>query len=231
MTLMVLVLWDIDHTLIDTGGLSLELCQRAFRAATGRELRPVDLASGRTDLDVGYETLRANEIEPTASMRAALASALAETYEKAADELVARGRVLPGAAAAVERLAQEPGVQQGVLTGNLRRIARAKLAAYGLDSMLDLDASAYGDDHRVRADLVPVAQRAATARTGASYEGAGTVLIGDTPNDVAAAATAGVRLIAVATGRTSASGLRAAGADHVVGDLTDTERIAQLVLS
>lgn len=225
----VLVLWDIDHTLIDTGGLSFELYQRGFRAATGQELRPVELASGRTDLDVGYETLRANEIEPTARMLAALASALVETYEKATDELVERGRVLPGAVAAVERLSREPQIQQGVLTGNLRRIARAKLAAYGLDTMLDLDASAYGDDHLVRADLVPAARLVATERYGLSYEGAGTVLVGDTPNDVAAAKTAGARIIAVATGRTSASDLHAAGAEHVLADLTDTERIVQLV--
>lgn len=227
----VLVLWDIDHTLIDLGGLSFDLYRRAFRLAMDRELRPVNLSSGRTDLDVMHQTLRANGIEPTVATRSTLASALIETYRCAQEELRSKGRVLPGAVESLERLSRERRVHQGVLTGNLRSVAAAKLAAYRLDGFLDLESSAYGDDHLERADLVPVAIRAAQARTGISHEPADTVLIGDTPNDIAAAAAAGARVIAVATGRTSAADLRESGAGNVLDDLTDTEQVARLTLS
>lgn len=83
-----------------------------------------------------------------------------------------------------------------MLTGNLREVARIKLEVFGLDSHLDLDSSAYGDDHRDRAELVAIAQSRTSARTGTIFGNRNTVLIGDTPNDVEAGATAGFGLSA-----------------------------------
>jgi phosphoglycolate phosphatase-like HAD superfamily hydrolase len=133
-------------------------------------------------------------------------------------------RALPGAAAAIAALAAA-GARQSVLTGNIRPLAAAKLAAAGLGEHLDLDVGAYGDVHEVRAELVPVARQAARAAYGADFGGQSTVLIGDTPLDVAAALATGARAVGVATGSFSAADLVAAGAHIVLPDLTDTSLV------
>jgi phosphoglycolate phosphatase len=102
-----------------------------------------------------------------------------------------------------------------------------KLAAAGLGEHLDLDVGAYGDVHEIRAELVAVARQAAWAAYGADFTGPSTVLIGDTPLDVAAALATGARAVGVATGSFTAADLAAAGAHAVLPDQTD----ASLVLA
>ncbi len=87
-----------------------------------------------------------------------------------------------------------------MLTGNIRPLATVKLAAAGLGEHLDLDVGAYGDVHEVRAELVPVARQGGPAAYGADFGGQSTVLVGDTPLDVAAALATGARAVGVATG-------------------------------
>ncbi|HEX4609046.1 MAG TPA: hypothetical protein VH092_12640, partial [Urbifossiella sp.] len=91
-------------------------------------------------------------------------------------------------------------VHQSVLTGNIRLLAEVKLAALGLRDGLDLCIGAYGDDHEDRAELVQVARRRAAGvhgRTPAAFAGTSTVVVGDTPLDVAAALSAGARAVGV----------------------------------
>jgi phosphoglycolate phosphatase-like HAD superfamily hydrolase len=116
-----------------------------------------------------------------------------------------------------------------VLTGNLRDVARIKLEVFMLDTRLDLEASAYGDDHSERPKLVAIAQARASERTGTTFDNPHTILIGDTPKDIEAGLTAGVRVIAVASGKSSAEELRSAGATIIIDDLTDSEHIARLI--
>jgi phosphoglycolate phosphatase-like HAD superfamily hydrolase len=175
--------------------------------------------SGRTELDITAESLRLNGIELTEQMTATLAAALVQGYQDAREELRTVGRALPGAAGAFAGLAREPAVYQTVLTGNLRDVARIKLEAFDLDRFLDLASGAYGDDDPNRSRLVALAQQRVRARTGVVFGDDGTVLIGDTPNDVEAGLAAGVRVIGVATGKTSAPELRDAGVHNVVTSL------------
>jgi len=224
------VLWDVDHTLIETRGVGFAIYQRAFRAATGRPLDRLAQVAGRTELDIMRETLLINDIEPTADAVNKLAAALAQGYEDAREELATIGRALPGAEETLDQLAVNPRAIQGVLTGNLRDIARIKLEVFGLAAYLDLTCSAYGNDHTERARLVAIAQDRASKRTGIVFDNAHTVLLGDTPNDVKAAAVAGVRLVAVATGKSTTDDLIAAGASDVVPDLTNPARTAWLIL-
>jgi phosphoglycolate phosphatase-like HAD superfamily hydrolase len=143
------------------------------------------------------------------------------------------GTVLPGvrdALAAVARHAAQGPLVQSLLTGNLPALARVKLDALGLTEHLDLDAGAYGDVSPVRADLVPVARRNAAARYGADFSGRATVLVGDTPHDIEAAAVSGARALGVATGRFSAAQLAEAGADIVLPDLASTEHVVAALL-
>jgi phosphoglycolate phosphatase len=229
-SLRVLVLWDVDHTLMETRGVGFTIYQRAFIAATGRPLDQLARISGRTELDIMHETLRIHGVEATDDAISTLAAALARGYEDARDELATAGRALPGARATLQLLSGDSRVLQGVLTGNLRDVARIKLEVFGLATYLDLGASAYGNDNADRAQLVTIAQHRASERAGVVFDNAHTVLLGDTPNDVQAAASAGVRVIAVATGKGSPDDLASAGAAVVLTDLTDPSRAIRLIL-
>jgi phosphoglycolate phosphatase-like HAD superfamily hydrolase len=213
------VLWDVDHTLIETRGVGRAIYDRAFPAATGKPLAELASVSGRTELDIMAETLRINGIKPTNGMVTRLADELVQGYEDAREELRTVGRALPGARDVLASLADEPASHQSVLTGNLREVTRIKLEVFGLDGYLDLASGAYGDDHSDRPKLVALAQRRAGARTGDVFGNDATALIGDTPQDVEAGLAAGVRVIGVATGKTSAEELRDAGAHDVASNL------------
>jgi phosphoglycolate phosphatase len=236
-----LVLWDVDHTLINAGGASSDLCRLVFAELFGRELTELAPMAGRTDRAIAAETLALAGIDQAGQVESFLA-ALARRAPWLTAQVRRRGRVLPGAAAALAALAavgsgpdaaggaNPPLLVQSVLTGNMRPLAEAKLGALGLDGALDLNVGAYGDHHAARAELVPVARRSAAAAYGGEFAGTATVLIGDTPLDVEAAAAAGARAVAVATGDCGAAELAAAGADAVLPDLTDTGRVVAAVL-
>ena len=214
-----LLLWDVDHTLIETRGVGFAIYQRAFPAATGRPLTELAKVSGRTELDIMRETLRINGVEPTEEAVNQLAEALIQGYEDARDELGGQGRALPGARETLAELAADQTIYQTVLTGNLREVARIKLEVFGLDGFLDLVAGAYGDDHQERVELVAIAQQRAGERAGVEFGNEVTVLIGDTPNDVAAGLAADVRVIGVATGKTRLDELHDAGATWAVDEV------------
>jgi phosphoglycolate phosphatase len=226
-----LVLWDVDHTLIETRGVGRAIYDRAFSAATGRPLTELASVSGRTELDIMAESLRINGIQPTDGMVTKLANALVQGYEDAREELRTVGRALPGAHDTLASLADQPAIHQSVLTGNLREVARIKLEVFGLDGYLDLASGAYGDDDSDRPKLVALAQRRAGERTGVVFGNDATVLVGDTPKDVEAGLAAGVRVIGVATGKTTAQELRGAGAQEVTSNIKDAQgalkRLAQ----
>lgn len=220
-----LVLWDVDHTLIETRGIGRAIYDHAFPAAAGKPLAKLAAIAGRTELDIMRESLRINDIEPTDEMVRQLAAALVRGYDGARDELRTVGRALPGAEAVLRHLAGDAAVYQSVLTGNLREVARIKLEVFGLDPYVDLEAGAYGDDNPERAKLVAIAQDRANVRAGTVFGNGTTVLVGDTPNDVAAGRAAGVRVIGVATGKTTTDELQEAGATWTAHNLHECQRI------
>jgi phosphoglycolate phosphatase len=224
-----LVLWDIDHTLINAGGGSDQAYNVVFRELFGRELSAIAPMAGRTDRAIALDTLaRAGVGDPQRHIEAFLAGLAAQG--PALRAVVGHvGRTLPGAAAALAAVAALGGspalVVQSVLTGNVRPLAEAKLESLGLTGHLDLDIGAYGDHHEDRAELVHLARRNAARAYRRDFAGEATVVIGDTPLDVAAAQAAGARSVAVATGASSAAELAAAQAGVVLPDLTDTAAV------
>jgi phosphoglycolate phosphatase-like HAD superfamily hydrolase len=222
-----LILWDVDHTLIATRGVGREIFREAFEQATGRPMERMADVSGRTEPDIFRETLALHSIEPSEQLYARFAEALAAGHAAKINLLRQRGRALPGAAAALEALHAIPGVIQSVLTGNLKPVAITKLAALGLDAHLDFEVGAYGSDDSVRANLVEIARQRATEKYRVSLDESSTVLIGDTPSDVATAHQGGAAVIAVASGRSDMEDLRAAGAEIVLADLTNTTALVK----
>jgi phosphoglycolate phosphatase-like HAD superfamily hydrolase len=241
-----LVLWDLDGTLLNAGGVGAELYTTVFGQLFGRSLDALAPMAGRTDRAIILETLElAGIAEPRRYVDPFIAGLTARA-PSVREAIALRGRALPGATAALAALAALPSgrdgasgfggrVHQSVLTGNVRPVAEVKLAALGLRDLLDLCIGAYGDDHEVRTELVGVARRRAAARyggsaPGADFGGVSTVVAGDTPLDIAAALAAGARAVGVATGPFTAADLRAAGAHAVLPDLTDTSLVLSALL-
>jgi phosphoglycolate phosphatase len=219
-----LVLWDVDYTLVSADGLGTRLYEAVFREMFGRELTVVAPKAGRTDRAIAGDTLELAGV-PRAEAGAFLAALGLMCADGAVPGPV---RPLAGASSAIAALASA-GIRQSVLTGNIRPLAELKLRRAGLAGLLDLDAGAYGDAHEVRAELVGVARRAALEVYGADFPGPATVLVGDTPLDVEAALATGARAVAIATGSYPFADLVAAGAHVVLPDLTDTARVVAAV--
>lgn len=230
-----LVLWNIDLTLVDVVRVSRDAYAEAFRRVTGRPLVALPQIAGRTDSEIFFEALAYNQAASGPAeaggqeLLATYISELAAAFSARRELLGQQGRVLPGAREAVAATAELPGVVQTVLTGSIRPNAVAKLHAFGLEQYLDLEIGGYGSEVFLKgAQLLDTRSRAA-AKYGAAFGPGSTVYLADSIRDVEAAATGGARCVAVASGRSTASELRAAGADVVVEDLCDVAAVVAAI--
>src|ERR1700726_2848959 len=112
-----LVLWDIDHTLIETRGVGSQVYAEAFAKVTGHRLDKMPDLAGRTEPVIFRDALKVNGVEPDENLYDQFADEQARGYAAHLDELRARGRALPGATEALRALAQRDDVIQSVLTG------------------------------------------------------------------------------------------------------------------
>lgn len=225
-----LVLWDIDGTLVDSAGLGRDAFLEAFEEVTGSPPARLVPFAGRTDPEIALDMLEVAGIEDSEQLLGDFERALAAAMSRRAGLVRELGRPFPGVRESLERLRDESGVTQSLLTGNIEPNAEVKLAAFGLDQLLDLEIGAYGSDHRVRGELVKVARRKALDLRGAAFDPDEVVLVGDTPLDVAAAIAGGARAVGVATGPFGEDDLRHSGADAVLPDLADIESVLTAVL-
>ncbi|WP_409239831.1 HAD family hydrolase [Streptomyces sp. PA5.6] len=217
-----LVLWDIDHTLMTMRGLGGELWADAFEEVTGVPLREQASVTGSTERVILRETARLHDIPFSDDLFTRFADALGAVHLRRAAEVRERGHALAGAATVLAAL-DKRGVRQSVVTGNVRGAAEVKLATFGLDTYLRLDDGAYGEDGEERPELL----LAALAR--ADVPAADAVFLGDTPADVKGGRDAGVRVVAVATGKTTRAALQEAGAEVVLDELVDTGRVLDVI--
>ena len=232
-----LVLWDIDGTLVQAGDVGRDIFTEAFQAVLGRA--PDQVAArmlamaGRTDPEIALEFLAAHEIAEADGERhlPAFSEALATALAAKAALIRERGRALPGAREILAALGRSDGVVQSLLTGNVQPNALLKLASFELDGYLDFEVGGFGSDHHHRPSLVEVARAKAEGKYGTAFAGPATVLVGDTPLDVAAGRAGGARVVAVATGPYGVAELESTGADAVLADLRDTGAALTAILS
>lgn len=225
-----LVLFDIDGTLLSSGGAG----KRAFADALVEVFGtagPVDAYSmaGRTDPQIARELLTAAGVE--ASRIEAALDGLWRVYVRNLEREIAGTEVhtFPGVHALVERVeAAGNGVLPGLLTGNVAEGARLKLERAGI-GFARFRVGAFGSDHADRPELPAVAVARAEALTGHRYRGKEIVVVGDTPLDVACGRHLGVRTIAVATGGHPREELAACDPDHLFDDLADTARVWEAI--
>lgn len=225
-----LVLFDIDGTLLRAGDPAhKEAFVTALRQVYGypATLDGVPLA-GMLDsqiarLVLARHGLAANDVDARLIEAAAL---MGEAYAAAVSAGSRVDRLLPGTVALAKHLC-DAGYGLGVLTGNVRAVARAKLAAARINTLLPI--GAYGDTAQERAHLVEMALRDAERHYAVAFPLERTVLIGDTPRDIEAARAGGARIIAVATGRSTVEQLAAHSPDAVFPDLTATQAVLDAI--
>lgn len=225
-----LVLFDIDGTLLRAGDpLHQKAFVEAFEEVYGLPvtLEGVQLA-GMLDANIARTLFDIHELDHTEadSLLDRMMTSMGGRYRKAVMEIELRERLLPGVSEAVQACA-ERGWATGVLTGNARSVAYAKLERAGLADLLVT--GAYGDSARERAHLVEVAIAAADEAVGQRFSPDRTVLVGDTPQDISAARQAGTRIVAVATGRFDVHKLAQLEPDAVLQDLGDTDAFVHAV--
>jgi phosphoglycolate phosphatase len=224
---LVHLLFDIDGTLL--GGTTQPVGQAMLAALT--EVHGIDAAAIRTQIATDGRTdgeiARAILVDAGVSDDRidALADSVRDSCGRFAAALLAddlSDAVLPGVRELLHVLDAQPGVRLGLLTGNYEEIARLKLARAGIGEVFPAGQGAYGSDAEDRTVLPEIARRRA-GTDGAPYPRGETVVIGDTPRDIACARADGVRCIAVATGSFTREAL--AAADAVAADASELKQI------
>ncbi len=213
------LLFDIDGTLISTGGASDRAWHRAFLELHGVEVNVPDYTGkGIPDPAVGLQCFRgAIGREPEGDEMAKL-MALRQRYLAEEVETSPGYRVMPGAVETLDRLTGE-GRLVGLITGNTEPAAHIKLARGGLNEYFAF--GGYGSDANERVDVCRKALDRAEIAAGGRLDRAGSIATGDTPRDVEAGHGAGIRVLGVATGEYSVAQLGEAGADWVTASLAD----------
>jgi phosphoglycolate phosphatase len=223
-----LILWDIDGTLIRSGGLAAEIFELALATVVGEVPRERVRMSGKTDPQIISEYLATMGVNDPGVLPAVLQ--LAERELAAAEPLLSeQGSICAGVSDLLERLSTCERVTQTLLTGNVAPNARVKLRAFGLDHFVDFEIGAYGSDHAERTNLVPIALERAARLRSLHIDPDRTWVIGDTPNDAACARAGGVRCLLVASGTYSLEELQLQAVDATLADLGDTEHVMSLI--
>ena len=214
---MIACLFDIDGTLLASGGAGKAALEAAFTEVFGVALRVQIPYAGRTDRAIARDLLRLHDIDPSR-----------ENWEKLLACYLARlpaslthhqGRVLPGILALLSMLQTRADVALGLLTGNVRAGARVKLGHYGLFEHFAF--GGFGDHHFDRDDVAREAFAAVKTHMGEHMTAERIWVIGDTPLDVRCARAIGARAVAVATGLHTLEQLRDAAPDLALSDLAD----------
>lgn len=221
-----IVLFDIDGTILRGDGAGRRAMEAALVAVFGTPGDPGYRYDGRTDRQIVRELMRAEGFED-ATIDERTPEVLARYLEGLRAELATRPgsvRLLPGVPALVDAVEAHPDMVLGLLTGNVREGAEAKLAAAGLDARRFV-VGAFGSDHEERPQLPAVAHRRAVEHVGAHVPGGRLVVIGDTPFDLQCGRAIGARAIGVATGSFTVAQLSLHEPWAVFADLSDTATV------
>jgi len=210
-----LILFDIDCTLVDTGGAGMSALNEAALEVFGSEGPPLDLA-GSTDGGIVRGLFEHFEMPYDAALEEKFYQVYLPKMERNLNDVSFGGKVLAGAVELLDKL-QKAGHTLGLMTGNIERGAIIKSTHYGIADYFAF--GSYGDDHWDRNKLGPIALARAEKATGQTFSPEEILVIGDTPKDVACAHAFGVKCVAVATGAFSEDQLTACGADQVISDL------------
>jgi phosphoglycolate phosphatase-like HAD superfamily hydrolase len=217
-----LILFDIDSTLINSGGAGLAALKLTSekRLGVAENLEGIEVA-GRTDSGIVRQILPKHGIEPTKENVWAF---LDDYVELLALQLPkCNGHVLPGIRKLLVWIETQPHLTLGLLTGNVARGAQLKLEHYQLWKHFPF--GAFADDHHDRNELGAVACRRALEHTAWQFSPSFVDIIGDTEHDVACGRAIGARTVAVATGSRSREKLAASKPDFIFDNFAATDDV------
>lgn len=218
---MLTLLFDIDGTLINTGGAGGTALIEAFREDFNID-NPANVPfSGRTDRGIGTNLFEQHGIDDSP-----------ENWQRLRDGYIARlpvhlpqrnGKVLEGVLRLLKGLQSREAVAVGLLTGNLQEGARIKLAYFGLFEHFKF--GGFGDEHRNRDGVAEAALAAAKQHANGTFDPGRVWVIGDTPLDISCARAIDAKVLAVATGMHPARELAGLRPDLLLEDLSDTDLV------
>jgi len=228
-----LFLFDIDGTLISTGGAGEHALRLAVRDHFGdregfeldRGLDGIEIA-GRTDKFIANALFKKFGVEEDAAFSAKfLDSYLWHLREQLPQR---KGTLLPGIIELLEALKARPEVALALLTGNLEKGAELKLVHYGVWHYFEF--GAYADDHAERDRLGPIARARALERHGVEFPPERIFILGDTEHDIACGKIIGAKTVAIGTGITPKEKLAAHHPDFLFDDLSDVAGVVSRLL-
>ncbi len=229
-----LILFDVDMTLIDTGGVGKESFKRTWAEIYPETPFPVIDHAGKTDPLILRETIDACGFTLTKEEFEGFVSRFKDVYlgllPLALKEKIEAGvcRPMPGVFPLLEEL-QARGAALALVTGNWIEGAELKLTPLGLWKYFKT--GAFATDSAVRADLPPIAIKRAEKRFGREFAKKDVWIVGDARNDVDCGLANGIKVLAVATGSESEEALAAFGAAKTVPDLADLEAVLAILLA
>ena len=229
---MRLVLFDIDGTLLNSGGMGRASMQRALAEVFGSPGNSKYRYDGKTDKQIVRDTMR---LEGHTDEHIDLQmETLIELYLAGLQTGVESGnfdvRPLDGVVEILDALEARKDIVLGLLTGNVESGARVKLKAAGIDPDR-FRVNAFGSDHEHRPQLPAIAQRRASENLGLEIVGERVIVIGDTPADIECGRELGAKAIAVASGHYTVEQLEAHDPYAVFPSLRDTAKLLETILN
>jgi phosphoglycolate phosphatase len=213
-----LVLFDIDGTLVHTGGVGIKAFARAFATEFGVHEGADQLKfAGRTDVSLVREVFTLKRIEPSAENFERFFAAYLNLLQRIIPDC--KGGACRGVVEFYESLRAHPEPPlTGLLTGNIKRGARIKLEHFDLWEKFPF--GAFADDHEERDRIAAAALRRGSQEFGRDLRGDEVLVIGDTPLDIRCGRAIGAKVLAVATGGATLEELEWHNPDWAVPDLT-----------
>ena len=226
-----LVLFDIDGTILHSGGAGRDAMEYALATVFGTAGDSAMRYDGKTDKQIVRESMRAagiSEAEIDAHMEQVVSLYVATLPSRLGDPERHVG-MYPGVAELIDAVHARDDTVLGLLTGNVEPGARLKLGAVGLD-FDQFRINAFGSDHEIRGELPAIAHQRMQDAFGITLGGRDVVVIGDTPADISCGRELGARAIAVATGSYSVADLKAHDPYAVFSDLSDTDAVLAAIV-
>ena len=229
---MRLVLFDIDGTLLNSGGMGRAAMQRALGLVFGSPGNPSYRYDGKTDKQIVRDVMR---MEGHSDQHIdSRMEKLIDLYLDGLREGVKSGkfnvRPLEGVVPLLDALDGRENIILGLLTGNVEPGARIKLTAAGIDPDR-FKVNAFGSDHEHRPELPAIAQRRAGETLGVDIAGDRVVVIGDTPADIECGRSLGAKAIGVASGHYTVEQLQSHKPYAVFPSLKNTEQVLETILN